>query len=274
MSRYLLMLSLAWASLDAQPKFEVASIKQNKSEDMRGGIGFKIMPGGRASFKNLPLFILIAAAYDVPFQSPRLSGGPDWIRAERYDIEATAPEGAIPTGATARERDLIVHRMLQNLLEERFKLVMHRATNDQPIYAVVVAKKDVKLARSGIDEKDCAQDEGSAKPTCHGFRGGQGRGLHSEAATIEDAATFVSNWSDRPVVDYTGIKTLFKFETPGWVPMRPIPGNGTPVSPEGIDDPLRPTLFAIFGEMGLKLEPRKGPVESFTIQSIERLKEP
>lgn len=274
MKHMLLGLAFAAALSHAQPKFEVASIKQNNSEDMRSGFGMKIMPGGRVSLKNLPLFILIATAYDVPFQSTRFSGGPDWIRTERYDIEAAAPEGAIPAGATTRERDAIVHRMLQSLFEDRFKLVMQRETKDQPIYAVVAGRKGAKLEQSGIQEKDCTGEDNGNVPVCHSFRGGQGRGLHSEAATLEDAALFVSNWSDRPVVDQTGIKTLFKFDTPGWVPMRVMPGTGTaPTSPEGLDDPLRPSLFGIFDHMGLKLEARKGPIETFHIQSIERLKE-
>ena len=254
----------------AKPKFEVASVKQNKSEDFRS-IGMKAMPGGKVSFKNVPLLILIGIAYEVPFQSTRLSGGPDWIRAERYDIEAGAPEGAIPPSASARERDAILHPMLQSLLEERFKLVMLRETKEAPIYAVVVSKRGPKLEKSGIEEKDCAIDDQSNKVSCHSFRGGQGRGLHSDAATIEDAATFVSNWSDRPVVDQTGIKTLFRFDTSGWVPMRPMAGNGPPQSPEGLDDPLRPSLFGIFEGMGLKLESRKAPVETFRIESVEHL---
>src|SRR5438552_3302038 len=68
------------------PKFEVATVRQNLSEDFRN-IGMKVSSGGKFAFKNLPLFILIAVAYEVPFQSTRLTGGPDWIRGERYDVE-------------------------------------------------------------------------------------------------------------------------------------------------------------------------------------------
>jgi len=255
----------------AQPaKFEVASVKPNKSTDFRAGLGMKTAPGGRLSMTNLPLIIVIGVAYEVPFQSSqRLSGGPDWIRAERFDIEAAAPEGAIPATASARERDVVLHRMLQGLLEDRFKLVVHRETKEIPVYAVTVGKKGVKLDKSGMEEKDCPSDESVSKVSCHSFRGGQGRGLHSDAATIEDAATFTSNWSDRPIVDQTGVKTLFRFDTPGWVPMQVTTAAGGQ-SPEGLDDPLRPSLFGIFDRMGLKLEPRKAPVETIRIESVER----
>ena len=248
-------------------KFEVASVKPNKSSDLRN-MGIKATPGGKITYTNVPLLLVIAIAYDVPFQSAqRLTGAPDWTRSERFDIEAAAPEGAIPPTASARERDAILHRMMQSLIEERFKLVAHREMKDMPVYAVVVGKRGVKLDKSGMEEKDCPSDEKSDKVSCHNFRGGQGRGLHSDAATIEDAATFVSNWSDRPVVDQTGIKTLFRFDTPGWVPMQMTGANGQ--SPEGLDDPLRPSLFGIFDRMGLKLESRKAPVDMVRIESIE-----
>lgn len=53
---------------------------------------------------NLPLYVIISFAYDLPFQSitPRLSGGPAWARSEHYDIEATA--GTLPADMTAEAR--------------------------------------------------------------------------------------------------------------------------------------------------------------------------
>src|SRR3954467_14862914 len=106
-----MMAAAALAAAQSNPKFEVASVKPNKSTDARTGIGVKNSPGGKVSISNLPLLILISFAYEVPFQSTqRLSGGPEWIRAERFDVEAKAPEGAIPVAATGRERDAILHR--------------------------------------------------------------------------------------------------------------------------------------------------------------------
>src|SRR4051812_14292616 len=65
--------------------FEVISIKPFTAEDRRTGT--KTEPDGRLSFRG-PVYQLIASAYGVPFQSPRLSGGPDWTRSEGYSIEA------------------------------------------------------------------------------------------------------------------------------------------------------------------------------------------
>jgi hypothetical protein len=67
--------------------FEAASVKPNHSVDIRA-TNWQFLPGGRFTASNLPLFV-ITLAYNVPFQSPRLSGGPDWIRSAQYDIQAT-----------------------------------------------------------------------------------------------------------------------------------------------------------------------------------------
>src|ERR1041384_169410 len=92
-----------------------------------------------------------AAAYNLPFnQSARLTGGPDWIRGERYDIEATAEKGAIPAGATALKRKQIMLAMLQGLLAERFKLQVRRETKELPVFAIVVAKDEPKLEKAKV----------------------------------------------------------------------------------------------------------------------------
>src|SRR2546430_86357 len=66
--------------LQAQPQtpasssFEVASVKKHKPGDRRGG-GPEFLPGGKFTTSGAPLYILIAIAYDLPFQSDRLTGG-------------------------------------------------------------------------------------------------------------------------------------------------------------------------------------------------------
>jgi uncharacterized protein (TIGR03435 family) len=88
--------------LQAEPLgFEVASVKQRKSTE-RGGL--QILPSGRLVVTNVPLIYIVAYAYDIPFQLDRLSGGPDWIRSDRFDIEATPAAGAIPSGVSSRVR--------------------------------------------------------------------------------------------------------------------------------------------------------------------------
>jgi hypothetical protein len=68
--------------------FEVASVKPNNSSEFRNA-QFQFLPGGKLLIKNVPLLMIVADAYNIPLQSPRLTGGPDWERAasEKYDIE-------------------------------------------------------------------------------------------------------------------------------------------------------------------------------------------
>ena len=257
------------------PAFEVASVKANHSSDMRQ-MNFQFLPGGRLSAKGVPVFLLIAEAYDVAFQSVRLSGGPPWIRSfdDRYDIDAVAPKGSIPPGLTSKAREKKTRLMLQTLLAERFKLKVISETKELPAYVLVVGKNGPKLQKSKLEEKDCAE----APPTpnaipCHEIQGGMGRGIHAKAVDMADVVGFVENWADRPVIDETGLGGLYEIETDGWAPMRPRParpGGEQTAEDLAMADPTRLTLFQVFDKLGLKLEARKAPVETFVIDHVEK----
>jgi len=136
-----------------RPSFEVASVKQNPSNDRRS---FSAQPGGRLVVRNFALKDLIAAAFgmaDIQALIPvRILGGPDWIDSERYNIDAKAStEFQFAPGGPPKDMLL----MLRSLLEERFKLVTHRETREMPIFELVVARKDGRLGpglhKSSID---------------------------------------------------------------------------------------------------------------------------
>ena len=85
----------------------------------------------------------------------RMSGGPAWIRSERYDLEAIAPAGAIPPGLSSPEIEKLMMVMLQNLLATRAKLAV-RATNQKEIPALTRSrfpKTGLRLLKSQTDEK-------------------------------------------------------------------------------------------------------------------------
>jgi uncharacterized protein (TIGR03435 family) len=251
--------------------FEVASVKPNTSPDFRGGMQY--LPGGRLKATNVPVYWLIAEAYNVSPQSVRLSGGPNWIRSERYDVEATARAGAIPQGLSVKAREDKMKLMLQTLLADRFRLTMRRETKELPVYVVVVAKNGPKLQRAKIEEKDCPDNPTMEGIHCHSINGGMGRGLHGKAVEVSDIVTFVENWSDRPMVDQTGLEGLFEVESDGWAPMRPrplAPGAEPTTEDIAMADPTRPTLFMIFERLGLKMEPQRAPVDVFVIDHVEK----
>jgi bla regulator protein BlaR1 len=256
---------------------EVVSVKRNTSEDVRSMGMSRGEPGGKLTIRGVPLYIIIARAYQVGFQSPRLSGGPEWIRSERYDIEAVAEKDAIPAGLSAAERDARFGLLLQGILADRFKLKMRTEDKEAPVYVLVVGKNGPKLQESKFAEKDCAGPDNKEGAPCHTFQGGRGRGLHAKAVTIQETAEAAENWSDRPIINKTGIQGLFEIDTAGWLPFaarppaEPLPPGATPSAEALADsDPSTPTLFQIFDRLGLRLEPQRAPVGMFVIDHVER----
>lgn len=232
-------------------------------------MGWQFLPGGRLTVPGAPLQILIAVAYNLPFQGTQLSGGPDWIRSadNLYEIEAKADPDAL-TGLAAQDRTDNMRLMVQALLAERFKLIVHREVKDQPVYVLTVAKNGPKLQRSRLEAKDCDDPVNH----CHIGGAGQGRGIHVKAFTMAELVVSVSNYTDRPLIDRTGLTGLYDIDTDGWVPMRQrpvLPGDTTPES-IAMADPTRPTLYMIFEKLGLKMESSRAPVERVVIEHVEK----
>jgi uncharacterized protein (TIGR03435 family) len=138
-----------------KPSFEVATIKPAQPMDQAkmiaalqsGGklpVGANI-DGRRAEYLYLDLKSLLTYAYGVrPYQITC----PDWLAMTRFDIVAKMPEGSTKDDAP---------KMLQALLEDRFKLVAHHASAEHPVMALVVGKSGSKLKPSA--SKPVAIDE-------------------------------------------------------------------------------------------------------------------
>jgi bla regulator protein BlaR1 len=258
--------------------FETASVKPHKQGDNQFALP-TFLPGGRFT-SRAPVLAVIAVAYNLPRIGPnnRLSGGPDWTRSADsvYDIEATTPKGAIPEELPAKEAGDRRRAMLQALLAERFKLVIRRETKEMLVYALVVGKDGPKLQKADVEEKDCPEGPPNgtssvANQACHAFNGGRGRGLHGRAVSILDLAEAAQNWTDRPLLDKTGIKGLYHIETQPWLPMElglnpPAPGT----KQDGVDVADLPTIFELFERLGLKMESQKARMDVYIIDHIEK----
>lgn len=256
------LVGIALAGTLGAQSFEVASIKAGTAPDFRG-ISRRFLPGGRLVATNLPLVWLIADAYGVGPQSLRLKGVPEWAWAARFDIEAKAAEGTAPPNLPDNLLRARMRHMMQALLADRFKLAVHRETEEDPVYALVVAKNGPKLKASPIGEKDCDEK-------CHSMQGGQGRGLHGRAVSTADMAQFFEDFADRPVIDRTGLSGLFDVDTTGWLPMRGKPGRPGGKAEDSSDMDTMPTMFTIVEGLGLRLEPQKAPVETIVVDRVER----
>jgi uncharacterized protein (TIGR03435 family) len=126
------------------PSFEAASVKPNVS----GGLdaGWQSPPGGgRVVIRNLPLRTIISWAYQLDVGDDRLIGSPDWIRTEKFDIVAKAPEG-VEVGSLLRIGPAAPGLlMMRTLLAARFQLKIHTEVRELPIYALMTANADGRL---------------------------------------------------------------------------------------------------------------------------------
>ncbi|MGE3401529.1 MAG: TIGR03435 family protein [Vicinamibacterales bacterium] len=258
-------------------QFEVASIRQNLSDDRRS---FSVQPGGRLVVRNVALRDLIAAAYDMAdiglLVPDRILGGPEWIETERYDIEAKASaEFQFAPGGPPRDAIL----MLRSLLEDRFKLVARRETRDQPIFELVVARPGQLgpgLRQTGLDcdalfasgrpPVPAAPRQPGEPPPCR-LIGGPARTIAS-AVTMQQLAANLSNHLGRFVVDRTGLTDRYDFNL-AWTPDR-LPAGAPPPGIPPVDPNGPPLVTALQEQLGLKVEPARGPVEVLVIDRVER----
>src|SRR5215831_5452683 len=138
------------AAAPQRPSFEVASIKPfvappPGTPQFRG---FQNQPGGRLNVKGMPLKGIITFAYGV--RDFQVSGGPDWINADLWEIVAKAEDGAIPERIGPRDPTAIdpTKLMLQSLLEDQFKLKMHKESRELPTYELVPGKGGARIQLS------------------------------------------------------------------------------------------------------------------------------
>jgi uncharacterized protein (TIGR03435 family) len=208
----------------------------------------------RFTATNIPLGGLILMAYSITVRQISVQ---DPLLSERYDIAAKAEH------AVSRDQML---RMLQALLAERFKLVVHRETREVPVYALVVGRGGPKLPRS-----DASRGEVITPLTPTGAGGTELKSGHLvfKDESMSDFAWALSRMTatgDRVVLDNAGLNGTYNFELtfePRTPPRAEVPGTATSI--EG------PSIFeAVQEQLGLKLESKKGPVEFLIIDHVER----
>lgn len=269
-----LVVVVAAQDKDKDATFEVAAVKANKSGDTNGRL--QGLPGGRVVAINIPVRPIITFAYQLA--GYQLVGGPGWLNTDRYDLNAKMEEGsgnAFPAmpGQSAPNPMQVA---LRHLLEDRFKLKTHHETREMDIYALVLARPGGGPG-PGLKSstQDCAAAADAAakqsgppqpfgapgQPFC-GIAGGTGRLRFGGLPAMSFPAAF-SGPAGRMIVDRTGLSGRWDFE------LTYAPENRGPDAPPA--DPNAPSFFtAIQEQLGLKLEPTKGPVDVLVIDSVEK----
>ena len=244
------------------PSFEVASVKPNKGGSLSSGLPF--LPNGGFNGTNVALKSVIAMAYEV--RVPEIEGGPDWLGSERFDIVARGREGT-PDGQRPA--------MLRALLADRFTLVAHFETREQPIYALVLNRSDGRLGSQLKPAAPCAPSgsssptppaPGSRLPPCEqlytSVRNGAGT-ITGSGMTVDGIAAALARAAFREsVINRTGLSGRFDFELHFAAELAP----GAATTPQEF-----PSIFAAVQEqLGLKLQSERGQVRVLVIDSVER----
>jgi uncharacterized protein (TIGR03435 family) len=238
--------------------FEVASIKPADPNSRNVGMGYT--PEGGLNFVNVSLKQMIGNAYNIVCGKScdeRISGGPKWIDTARFNVLTKGPQLPAP-GRPTREQ---IRQASQALLAERFKLVIRREIKELPVYDLVVGRNGHKLK-----EYTGAEQQG-------GIRGNRPGEMIGERASLYGLVANLTGMTGRPVIDRTGLTGRYDFRLE-WTPDMLPAGKGPDAPGEKVDSASPefsgPSIFtALQDQLGLKLEPRKGPVEVFVIVSAE-----
>jgi uncharacterized protein (TIGR03435 family) len=237
-----LLLTLAASVAPAQsPAFEAASIHlvdPHTAADLQRGIGQLSMspfPTNLFTLHNAPLSFLIQITYAVDTQD-NISGMPGWMESQEYDISAKV-EG---------DQQLTLEQMrpiLQQLLAQRFHLVVHRESKLVSGFALVVAKGGTKLQPSKGDRKPWAQILPNR--------------LDCWNMDLAHFVTMLARPAGQPVIDKTGLTGSYDFKLS--------------YAPTNDPDSSLPSFFtAVQDQLGLRLEPQKVPVETLVIDHVDR----
>jgi uncharacterized protein (TIGR03435 family) len=296
-----LLFVTAAAFAQTAPTFEVASIKKaeplsvNMVMSGQMHIGLTI-DAAMVNFKSMSLTEMLRYAYKV--QTFQVSG-PEWLNAERFNIIAKMPPGAT--------RDQIP-QMVQALLADRFKMVLHRSTTEQAVYALVVMKGGPKLKESPPDDTPPpAITDGAAAPQAPAPTDG---GAQVRAVATSDSSGTVNTasvngnskmvprengmrleWTkmnttgmvellgrfvDKPIVDMTELKGRYDLTLDigleDLINLARAQGINVPIPRDTsrAAEPGASSVFSAIQQYGLKLEPRRAPIELLVIDHVEK----
>ena len=253
--------------------FDVVSIRQNIAAPTPGLPQFGPTPDGyRAA--NSPMILLIITAYlpstgATTFTQAQVSGLPDWASQDNFAIDAKVSEEDLPDWHNPDKRPAMLRAMLQALLVDRCKLVVHREVKEVPVYSLVVGKNGPKFKPTNPDETH----EGVKLP----FGGilspnPKGIGMTLYAAPMTSLAAIMSSLgrmgTGRPIEDKTGLTGLYDIVLTqrGSIYV----DQGSPQDASAASDPSGNSAAAMAEALGLKLESTKAPVETLVIDRMEK----
>jgi uncharacterized protein (TIGR03435 family) len=237
------------------PALDVISVKPNKSGG--GGSSWGATPDGVMG-KNLAVHMMLVSAYML--NDNQLINEPAWANTERFDF--TGKVADVDAAAVSKLTPDQKRVFFEQVLKERFGLVAHHETRELPEYALVPAKGGVKLE----DGKPDPRASPGMKPNTGSFSTGMSGGAEKvifSGVPVSRLLPILSNETGRTVVDKSGLTGKYNF-TLSWRPAMAQAGA------DGAADSTPDLFTATQEQLGLKLEPTKGPVDVLVVDHIER----
>jgi uncharacterized protein (TIGR03435 family) len=227
-------LGVVLAAAQELPRFEAASIKRNLTHEVNTRIETS---GGRLTITNASLKTLIRNSWEL--LSFQFAGGPNWLDSDMFDIQAT-------TGTNEKLTTERLRPLLRSLLADRFALKVHFETRETNVYGLVPAKEGSKLK----------EDSGDIEPGINTSKFGNTGRMIGTREPVSILAGNLGNQLGRIVIDQTGLTGAYDWKLE-W-------------DPNPSADSTLPSLFtAVQQQLGLKLEPQKGPMQVLVIDSAE-----
>ena len=258
------------------PKSAPVNRAANAQPTLRGGPG--TADPGRISYANITLESLLIVAYGADCKMQEdcdQVAGPPWLRSNRYDIEAK-----MPADTTAEQ----FRTMLQNLLAERFRLILHHETRGLPGYNLTLAKSGSRLVASPPSELGTGDQAGPlakfGAPGEYGklmrpgflifpYKGTRATANHAigREQSLAEITKLLSKLMNAHIVDKTGLTGKYDF-TIDWVPegvtmIQEIDGPEI-APPHGI-----PT--AIEDQLGLKLVKTTLALDAVVVDGADKI---
>jgi len=255
------------------PVFDVASIRRNASGTESCDPEHLFVTGDAFRMTRCPLIVALFMAY-VPADGAfmgfstdgRVVGAPGWMKSELYDIDARVDEADSPAWQDPAKQKEMMHAMLQSLLRERCKLVVHREMPEKPVYVLVLGKGGPKFHEAKSVEPAAIlkeHPEVGAVPGGGGmFSLGANGSVHFYATPISSLAVVLSNKAGQVVLDKTGLTGRYDIDLE-----MSQPGQQ---GPDGRQDPGASIFTLVQEQLGLRLEAATAPVETLVIDSVTR----
>jgi uncharacterized protein (TIGR03435 family) len=260
--------------------FDIVSIRQNVSQAPRTGPPVFGPTGDGYRALSVPLVLLLLTAY-VPstggaafFTEDRVVGLPDWAMRENYDIDAKVGEEELAEWQKPGSQLAMLQAMLQALLADRCKLVVHRDIKEVAVYSMVVGKNGPKFK-----ETDPTVDHPGGMKLPWGGVVVPGNGtINMYGVSMASVATLLGSMANlgRPVQDKTGLTGRYDIvmKQPQGGGMAGGPGDagggGGAIAGPAVEDPGSSMMSVFQDQLGLKLEPEKSNVETLVIDHMER----